>query len=259
MRALLNEKRPLKVQADNRYIAADNRIRIKGRANMTMMPDFFTVEIYNLSDEDLSIVRDAKMLSVFGEKDSMMIYGEIEDIYFRSADANRIATICVSDGKTFWESTVEKTIASGASVETAIRNIVDSIAIGSILAQDAFLMRGQTFSGRQADAVRMMAKTMNARAFVAHNTLHVVEKGKTEWQIDIDEDEVITDPQYAEGVVALKTIVRGYPVGIIAKYGGVEYRIAAQSMDADNMRGNWDSELILVSEIKLSEYGMEGG
>ena len=226
---------------------------------MTLMPDFFTVEIYNLSDADLSTLRDAAHLSVAGEKGSVMVDGEIEDVYFRSVESNRVTMISVSDGKSFWDATVEKTIASGASIQTAIRNVVDSIPIGSILAQDAFLARGQTFSGRQAEAVRMMAKSLNARAFVAHGTLHIVEKGKTEYQLDIDPNEVIIEPKIAQGIMVLKTIVRGYPVGIIAQYGGSEYRLAAQSIDADNMNGAWDTELLLVSEIALDTYGMEGG
>ena len=259
MRALLNEKRPLIVKADSRLIAEENRIKVQGRACMTLMPDFFTVEIYNLSDDDLAIVRDSTYLSVAGEKSSVLLYGEIEDIYFRNVEANRVTTICISDGRSFWNATVEKTVASGASIQTAVRNVVDSIPVGSILAQDTALMRGQTFSGRQAEAVRMMAKSMNARAFVAHNTLHIVEKGRTEYQLAIDEDEVITDPKYAQGITVLKTIVRGYPVGIIVIYNGSEYRVAAQSINADNLNGAWDSEILLVSETALDRYGMEGG
>ena len=43
--ALSNEYRPVSIYADGTKVAEDLRVRIKGSLNMTLFPDFFSIEI----------------------------------------------------------------------------------------------------------------------------------------------------------------------------------------------------------------------
>ena len=256
---LMNEFRPLVLKADDEVIAEDLRIRIRGRSNMTLLPDLFQIDIYNMSDDDQATVSTAKVISATDENDSILCYGEIEDVYKHPEESNVITTLVIADGSAFAAMTVSKTIGSGSKVRDALYNLLGNGLCGSILAPDVRIPRGQTFSGKLSDAVSMLAKTVNSRAFYTHGAVFVVEKGRADDVLDLAEDDVIDEPSFAEGICIVKAKVKGYSVGTILNFRGNRYRLASQSIDADNQKGPWRTELTLVDEESLSAYGMEGG
>ncbi len=256
---MINESRPLVLMADLKKVAEENRIRVQGRSNMTLLPDFFVIDVYNLSPEDRSVIDNAEIISVNGIDNSVFCYGEIEDIYVHPEETNEITTLVLSDGKKFWETVISRSVGAGAGVHDTIRNIMSNAAIGPILASDTRLVRGQVFVGRLAEAVSMMARSIKARAFITHGMVHITEKGRAEEVLTIPDNEIVDTPSQAGGIWLLRTKIKGYGVGTIAKMNGLEYRIVCQAIDADNYSGPWRSELTLVDEAMLSSYGMEGG
>ena len=259
MIALDNEYRPLSLRAGQTQIAKELRIRVRGQANMTLLPDLFLIDVYNLTDDDMATISLSETLSADDEKGALLCYGEIEDIYSHVEGSNTITTIVLVDGKKFWNQNVSKTIGSGSSVRDALQNILGGGVLGYFSSSDVRMIRGQTFSGKLPDAVSMLAKTVNSRAFYTHGAVYVVQKNQA-WNIlTIEEDDVIDDPSHAEGVLFLRVKVAGYSVGTIFHYNSHLYRLVSQKIDADNKSGPWRTELTLVDEESLSAYGMEGG
>lgn len=236
-------------------IAVDHRIRVQGRANMTLLPDFFCVDIYNLPDADLGRIRNSKILFVTAIDNSTICYGQIEDVYVHSAGSNVITTIAVSDGQDFWEAKIRKTIGKGAGVKETLNAILEGAVFGSYLADNPRLVRGQTIYGPQPEIVRKAAQSVNARAFISHGVLHVVQKGKTDNTTIIPEDDIIDEPSIADGVCLVRVKVKGYAVGTMAIIRDKLYRIAAQSVEADNQSGIWRTDLVLVNEDMVSGMG----
>ncbi len=256
---LNNEFRPLILKADGNRIAADLRIRIRGRSNMTLLPDLFVIDVYNLTDEDSATISESKTISALDETDALLCYGEIEDVYTHPEETNTITTLVIADGSSFSQMRISKTVGSGSRVRDAFFHILGNAVNGSYLSSDLRLPRGQVFSGRLLDCVSVLAKTVNARAFLTHGAVFVVEKGRSESVLELTEDDIIDDPSSAEGTIIVKAKVRGYSVGTILKFRSHAYRLASQSFDADNQKGLWRTELTLVDEDSLSAYGMEGG
>ena len=257
--ALINEYRPMTLKADGREIASELRIRVRGTANMTLLPDLFLIDIYNLSDEERALIELASAMSAEDEENACLCYGEIEDVYTHPEESNTITTVVLIDGKDFWSKKVFRTIGRGSGVRETLTELLGDGTMGFYAAENPRLLRGQTFSGKLPEIVSMLAKTANARAFYTHGAVFVTQRGQADNILAIDENDVIEDPSYAEGVVILKVHVKGYAVGTLTNYRGSRYRLASQTINADNQKGSWETELILVDEGCLSAYGMEGG
>ena len=226
---------------------------------MTLLPDFFLIDIYNLSDEDASAIRDADYIEVYAAENTMICYGELDDIYTRLEGVNTVTSLAITDGKSFWSANVNRTVGGGAGFREALATIMKGANLGPWMAQETRLPRGQTFRGRLADNVSMMAKSANARAFLTKNVVYVVEKGRAADIITIDSADVIGETSYADGVIMLRTRVKGYPIGVIAQWNNARYRLASQKISADNYSEDWRSDVLLVDEEKVDVFGMEGG
>lgn len=253
------EFREMTVRADSVQIAKNIRITVKGRSNMTLFPDLFLIDFYNLSDQDYSILKRAKKIEVTGEKKSLMLSGELEDLYSHRGGNNSMLTATVSDGKTLWEKTINKSVGGGSGVRSAIAALLDGYPFGAFIADDVRFPRGQAFTGKAPPHISMLAKTANGRAFVTRGMVHVVRKGSASITTELKEDDVLNSPTGAEGVYMIRTKMRGYLVGTYVKLEGKKYRLVAQSIEMDNFEGPWRSELTMIDESFLSVTGMEGG
>lgn len=251
--------RPLQLFADGTQIADGYRFRAHGKGSMTLLPDLYLVDIYNLPEDDMAVLKRSSTLSVKHETIGVLCYGDIDDIYTYQQEANDITTVVVVDGKRFSELRVSKSIGPGASVRTAMASIIPSGYMGSFLASDTRLIRGQTFSGRLADCVSTLARAVNARAFLVHGAVIVVAKGQAEQKPVLEEEDVIDTPEYAEGTIVIRAHIVSISIGHLVNYGGRLLRLVAQSIDVDNLDGPWKMQLTLVNESSLSASGMEGG
>ena len=256
---LINELRELTAYCEGKEVFADRRIRARGKANMTLLPDFFLVEVYNPDELDVATVERTGKLSLNTQNSAILCSGEVEDIYVRMEGANRVYAISLSDGQSFWETKVTKSVGPGVYFSATIRQILEKATMGSYLAKDARFIRSQTFCGRLADFVSDIAKGVHARAFISNNVLHVVEKGRSEIVMTVSENDIIDNPDVATGVCIVRTTVKSWPVGVIIAFRGRNYRLASQEINADNFQGTWEAKLVLVDEDYLDEDGMDGG
>ena len=257
----LNEEniRELKAYSEEKEVFQNHRIRVRGKANMTLLPDFFLVEVYNPDELDIAAVERAGTLSINAKDGAVLCSGEIEDIYIRTEGANQVYAISLSDGGSFWETKITKSVGPGVYFSATIRQILEKASMGSYLAKDERFVRPQTFCGRLADFISDIAKGVHARAFVSNNVLHVVEKGRSEIVMTIQEEDMIDEPDNATGVCIVRTEVKSWPVGAIISFRGKSYRLASQEISADNSQGKWETKLVLADEDYLDADGMDGG
>ena len=226
---------------------------------MTLLPDFFLVDIYNLTGTDAYSLKNNKTLTVIGRDGGMLCTGEVDDIYTHLSDTNTITTVSVIDGKSFWESKINKSFGGGTTVETTLRNIISGASMGAFIASDVRMIRGQTYNGRLAECVSELAKSVHGRAYITNGTVYVTTKGRSAETVRLSEDDVIVQDDTATGVRMIKTQVKGFPIGSLIELDGRKYRLVSQKFDADNFEGPWDTYLILVDEQQISPGGMEGG
>ena len=257
--ALNDEFRPLILKSGGEQVASDARVRIQGSKNMTLLCDFFLFEIYNLADYDLAIIQENKMIYAYAESGGLLCCGEVDDIYTRTDGANLVTTIAVVDGKSFFSTKVNRSFGGGTTISQTFRGLVQNAAIGAFVANDFKLIRGQTYSGRLADCISDLAKSVHARAFITNGTVFVSAKGKAADIINVNESDVLDSENASPGLRNVKTIMKGYAVGALVQLDGKQYRLVSQKINADNFKGSWDSTLVLVDESLLPAHGLEGG
>lgn len=222
---------------------------------MTLLPDFFTIDCYNASDDDISSIRNAKIVHANAFDNSMICYGKVEDVYEHVSGANTIVTIALSDGQDFWNAKVGKTIGAGVNFKETFRAIVQGVKLGSYVAENPHLLRGQTLTGSLPYIVQNMASAVNARAFIRHGALHVVGKGRYSNINIISDDDLVADPGTGNEIRVVSVEVKGYAVGSMVQFENGLYRLVAQSIDADNFKGQWKTDLVLVNENKVESMG----
>ena len=227
---------------------------MQGSKNMTLFPDLFAVEIYNMSDEDMGALTNSGKISIFGETGGLLCSGEVDDMYTKQNGPNRVTTISVSDGRAFWRSKVFVTFSGGAMASQVLHSMTTGVRLGSITADDVKFMRGQTYTGRLADCVAMLAKSMHGRAYVTNESLFITAKGRSAEVVSLNEEDVVLDQDSATGARIIKTTIKGFPVGALVEIGNAKYRLVSQKIDADNFGVAWDAYLILIND---SEFEME--
>ena len=258
---MIVDLRPLTVYADDEIIGKNCRKRLKGKTTMSLLPDFYLLDINGLPDTEMAALRYASRVKVVGEDDSIVCTGIVEDIYVHYSDTNEITTVSISDGTSLWDQACNVSIAKGAGVQTTMQTILGSIPIASFMANDTRFLRGQALVGKTAEIISALARSIGARAFFTQSQVHVVSNGKTSSILQLTEEEVISETALATGIYAVKTKVKGYPVGLLTTLANDErqLRLVSQSIDADSWEGVWTSELLMVDEATFGTDGMEGG
>ena len=256
-----NEFRPIWVYADDNEIAHEMRVRVKGRSNLTLLPDFFVVDLYNIISQDVAILKRAKMLMVRADDGAIVCNGEIEGIYVHEEGANTVTTVSVSDGQSFWGTSIDMSIGAGARMLDAVRTAISGIiAPGGFYCDDIRLTRGQTISGRVADFVSTAARSLGARAYVTNNVLSIVSKGRGANMFTLYESDVIgSTEELGDAVLIVQIRTKSYTVGDIVNYQNKQRRIIARSINLDNLEGDWNVEITLADESAFSVKEMEGG
>ena len=258
---MILDHRKMTVYADGDEIGRKLRKTLVGRSTMTLLPDFYTLEISGLSDGDIRKVKYSKNIRVVGEDKSLLFSGSLEDLYTHYSEMSELTTMSLSDGMGFWEQFTNTSVGKGASVRSTIMTALGSAPLGSYLAGDARLMRGQALVGKSADIVSMLAASVNARAYFTQSQVHIVSAGMASSIVDIKDKDIVSTPEYANGVCTLRMKVKGWPVGLMATVSGKkkQYRLVAQTIMADSWEGPWETELTLIDESILSANGMVGG
>ena len=254
---MIVDHRPMAVYADNVEVAKDLRKYLRGKTTMSLLPDFYILDISGMSDEDYQYVKFCTIIKVVGEDKSILCLGKIRNIYRQQNDMNELTTISIADGMDFYNSLANASIGRGASIRNTLISVLGGFPLASYLADDARLTRGQVYLDRLPDVVSMLARSVRARAFFTQSQVHVVKHKATSSVLFIPDKEIIENPGLTNGVCVVKTKVKGYPVGLMTQLEGSEkqYRLVMQSLDADCWVGEWNSELTLIDEDAVDDMG----
>ena len=256
--------RVLRVTVDGREIAADHRVRLRGKSTMTVFPDPWTIGIYGLTDEDLATLRRGAEVRVLGPGDTLLCAGPPADILQRSDEGRDVTQILLMEGEALWQSTVTLDVHAGATVEQTVRALLSRCSAPSPLAAcpslPATIPRGQTFFGRTVDALDELARAADCRGWVWRDAFWMTRIGEGIPRATIREDDLLRPPESMTGALTCSTRMIGLQTGQLVRLEtdtrrGI-YRLAAQTIDADTHAGAWDCLLTLMDETEAG-LGLE--
>ncbi len=251
---MMNElSRELNISADGEKITGFNHARLTGLDSIGLQPLSFTLRLWNLSDSDYYFLSSAKEISVTHD-DSVLAAGTISDICRGTVPEGTVTEILFSAALRLWEAPVSLSVEAGVKVSDTVRRILDAsgtgIALLSFPGNDPARTRGQAFLGRAAECVETALSAAKARCCLAPAGLCVIPASGLPVSMELTEADLIDAPTRAgDRFLVLRTTVTGWPLGkrisVTWKGETAEGLVTMRSVDADNLEGNWQAELIV--------------
>lgn len=248
--------RKLTILVDGDPVTGFRHARLTGVDTIGLYPMPFTLQIWNLADSDYWRLVAAKELSV-QHLDSVLAAGKISDICRSTVPEGVMTEIVFSAGLRLWEAPVSLFVEAGTSVSETVRGILQASGTGivllSFLGKDPVRERGQVFFGRAAECIEMALTGAKARCCLTPSGLCVIPASDLPVSMELTEKDLIDAPTRAgSGLRILRTRVTGWLPGkmVTVKWKGESFSglVTERSIDADNMEGNWQAELII--EVK---------
>ena len=247
--------RELVVRADGEPVTGFVHARLTGIDTIGLYPMPFTLRIWNLPDAEYYKLTAAKELSVFHD-DSMLAAGMISDICRVTVPEGQVTEIVFSSGLRLWEAPVSLSVEAGVSVSDTVRRILSAsgtdIQLLSFPGSDPVRTRGQAFSGRTAECIETTLSAASARCCLMPAGLCVIPASDLPISMELTEADLLDDPVQAGDWLLLRTKVTGWPLGkrVLISWRGqsAEGLVVERNVDADNMEGNWQCELLV--EVK---------
>ena len=248
--------RKLTILADGEPLIGFRHVRLSGVDTIGLYPMPFTLRIWNLADSDYWRLVAAKEVTVLPE-DSILAAGMISDLCRSAVQEGMMTEIVFSAGLQLWEAPVSLSVESGVSVSETVRRILETSGTGITLlsfpGEDPVRSRGQVFSDRAAECVEIALSAAKARCCLTPSGLCVIPASGLPVSMELTEKDLIDAPSRAgNGLRILRTRVTGWLPGkmVTVNWKGESFSglVTERSIDADNMEGNWQAELII--EVK---------
>ena len=248
--------RELAVLADGGKVTGFSRARLTGRDCIGLYPMPFTLRLWNLPAEERGRLAAAKEISVM-HGDSLLACGTVCDTCRYSVPEGSVTEVAFSAGIRLWEASVSLSVEAGVTVSETLRRILAASGTGisllSFPGEGPVQTRGQAFSGRAAECAETALSAAGARGFLAPSGLCVIPASGLPVSMSLAEKDLLDEPvRVGKNLLLLRTKPVGWlpgkTVSVKWKDGSAEGSVRERSVDADNMEGNWHSELLL--EVK---------
>ena len=255
----MNEEldRSLTILADDVPLSGFARARLTGRDALGLYPMPFTLQVWNLAEEDALTLAAARVLSV-RHGDSVLAAGRVSDACRQAVPDGTVTEVVFSAGLPLWEAPVSLSVEAGVSVSETVRRILSASGTGirllSFPGTDPVRTRGQAFCGRAAECVEEALSAAGARGYLTEAGLCIVPAEGLPVSMALSSDDLLDKPvAVGDGLLLLRTRVTGWPLGKMIsvkwKNGSAEGLVLERSVDADTAEGNWQCELLMEKEL----------
>ena len=243
--------RDLHVFADGREVAQSCRMRLTARENLSLLPQLFHLEIENLSASSSVLLPSARSVEV-RSGDSVLASGSPVSSCSRRRLGRSLFSLSFSPGMALWQSSVSLSLSAGMSVSDSVRAVLSAsgtgIPLAAFSADDAFLTRPQSFFGRTCDALRMLADTVHAEAYLSSAGLCLIDHSRASAPtLILPEDALLPDPVFLPDRIILSTEPKGWPLGTVVRFTwqgqSCQGLLVSRLLSLDNVEGPWLSQL----------------
>ena len=245
--------RSLTVLADGLPVTGFRRAYLTGRDTLGLYPMPFTLRLWNISEEGYLALKAAKVLSV-RHGDSVLASGSVSDVCRRTVPEGTLTEVVFAAGLGLWETPVSLSVEAGVSVSVTVRKILEASGTGisllSFPGEDPVRSRAQAFFGRAAECVEEALSAAGARGYLTESGLCVVPAEGLPVSMSLSAPDLLEDPVFVgKGLLLLRTRITGWPLGkqvsVRWKDGSQTGLVLERSVDADNMDGKWESEVLV--------------
>ena len=245
--------RALSVYADGQALVGFRHAYLSGRDALGLYPMPFILRLWNLADSDYHMLRAAAGISVMHGQ-SVLAAGRVSDVYLRLVPEGKITEVVFAAGLGLWEAPVSLSVEAGVSVSETVRQILSASGTGipllSFPGPDPLRSRGQAFYGRAAECIEEALSAAGARGYLIESGLCVVPAEGLPVSMELSSADLLSDPVFVgSGQLLLRTRITGWPLGkgirVKWKDGSQEGLVLERSVEADNLEGKWESEMLM--------------
>ena len=245
--------RKLTVFADGRPVTGFRHARLTGRDAVGLYPMPFTLRLWNLAESDCHLLQAARTLSVRHDG-SVLASGDAADVRRMTVPEGTLTEVVFATGLRLWEAPVSLSVEAGVSVSETVRRILEASGTGITLlsfpGEDPLRIRGQAFSGRAAECIGEALSAAGARGYLTEAGLCVVPASGLPVSMELSPADLLEDPVSVCGNrMLLRTRIMGWPLGKVIsvkrKDGSAAGLVLERSVDADNLEGKWESEMLM--------------
>lgn len=244
--------RELIIRADGQPIDHDHAC-LSGHESIGLFPYPFTLQLWNLAEEPYLQLSRSREVSV--EHDgSVLATGKIADVYREAEGKEMLTTVSFSPGLDLWEKIVSLSVEAGVTVSETVQRILTEsrrgISLLSFSGYDPLFSRGQAFFGRAAECISDVLAYASARGYLTPSGLCMIPQEGPPVSMTLTEEDLLSEPSFpSSGLMVLRTRVIGWMLGkkISVTWMGltVEGIVTERSVNADNMKGAWQAELLV--------------
>lgn len=244
--------RDLHLFADGNEIAQGCRLCLTAEETLSLRPALQRLEILDLSDSSAALLSGARGLEI-RNGDSILAFGTPSEILTRAVSGKHLTSAIFSSGLSLWESSVSLSLAAGLKVSDTIRKLLEAsgcgVPLAAFAAEDAAFFRPQAFFGRTCDALELLARRVEADAFLSSAGVCVSGRDARDPALILPESALAAPPVLSGSRLILTTTMLGWPLGsfVRAEWQGTAWtgRLVSRLIQADNRDGPWRSELEL--------------
>ena len=245
--------RSLTLLADGTQVSGFRHAWLSGRDALGLLPMPFMLRVWNLSDDGYYALSAARYLSVL-HGDSVLAAGKVSDVYRHIVPEGTVTEVIFSAGLDLWEAKVSLSVEAGTAVSETVRRILAASGTGipllSFPGEDPVRSRAQALSGRAAECVLEALSAVPARCVLTPSGLSVIPSAGLPVSMVLTEKDLMVPPSFVSGDrMVLRTNSLGWPLGKTVSIRWEEKSetglVAERSLDADNMEGEWQAELLI--------------
>lgn len=241
-------KRNLRLYLDGSLLPVSCRLHLHGRNEMTLSPTLFQLDLFQTSENTVALLSAGHKLAVCSTGESLLAIGDILDVLTDTVNGIRITSVIFSDGYSF-----SHCFASGSfPASTSLKEITSALLSGcsvpkpiaGFTASDKIYPSGTTFFGNITDILATIATDLNADVFLFRSAVYFLDRDKPPDIIDLNDEDITDEVSMGKDEIILSTAMKGWPIGSVLRYGGVQGQIVCQWFDADTGTGVWQSRVI---------------
>ena len=252
--------RDMKVVADEIPFAPGFRFRVSGKMSLGLFPSLFTLQVWNLREQDYLRLFRTKELVVHC-RNFCTAWGNVTDVYRQTTPDGTVTTAAFSRGLNLWEAQVSLTVEPGVSASETVRRLLAASGTGisllSFPGRNPVFSRGQAFCGRAADCVNEVLSAASARGILVPAGLRVIPENPMPSPLYLTEKDLADAPSFAMGGkrMILSMTTADYPPGeeLRLTYQGTTITglILERLTEADTEAGPWSTQLLV--EVRTQE------
>lgn len=251
------------------FTVRGSRTIFKTNSSMSQTPNTMSVQVYGLDDGEMSnAINKAHTINLYAGqefKEGVIGVGQVITAKVSSGQSGVFLDITTVDGDDFYSTPVNRSISAGISLDRLVRELValsnTSVGIGQISKKTmgVALPRGFSVVGSPLQAIRNVAKSINAAFFINQGLIYLVCPDEMTGEVvTINQDDLLSDivfdGYYAGFVSDINSLIRVGKSLMLprTKANAPLYRVQRVTTEGDTKNPLWN---MVVEGAEQTEIG----